>query len=259
MNPSILTDSSGLCVFLQFIFRMYSIALIAITAAAAVKGDLQAGFFWLTQPGTYDEFLRGVPAAECTWSAGGKLTVMVLFSSMGFFGSSCSAAITKNFGALAMSITSTARKATTLFLSFIVFHNVCTTEHVAGIALFISALTAKSLRRRGRDHKKTDRSSKKKHRKQQPSQSQQQQQQQQSHQQQQPFRTTSQGLRRTAEEELASQLQRANSRDGSVVSGASIRSRASRTPSATIPVSTSPSRKTSSSTNSNPVTLVHIV
>ena len=75
---------------------------------------------------------------------------------MGFFGSSCSAAITKNFGALTMSITSTARKATTLFLSFMLFDNTCTLEHVAGIVVFISALTAKSLRRKGkrrRNHK----------------------------------------------------------------------------------------------------------
>ena len=69
---------------------------------------------------------------------------------MGFFGSSCSAAITKNFGALTMSITSTARKATTLFLSFMFFDNNCTLEHLAGIVVFISALTAKSLRRKNK-------------------------------------------------------------------------------------------------------------
>ena len=71
---------------------------------------------------------------------------------MGFFGSSCSAAITKNFGALTMSITSTARKATTLFLSFMLFDNECTFEHVVGIVVFISALTAKSLRRKNKRH-----------------------------------------------------------------------------------------------------------
>ena len=74
--------------------------------------------------------------------------VMILFSSMGFFGSSCSAAITKNFGALTMSITSTARKATTLFLSFFLFDNECTFEHITGVVIFIAALTAKSLRRK---------------------------------------------------------------------------------------------------------------
>lgn len=124
---------------------MYSIALVAISAAAAMKGDLREGLVWMTQPGTFDEYTAG--ATERTWSVAGKVTVLALFSSMGFFGSSCSAAITKNFGALTMSITSTARKATTLFLSFFLFRNVCTVEHVAGIVLFIAALTTKSLRR----------------------------------------------------------------------------------------------------------------
>jgi len=131
----------------EFIFRMYSIALIAISAAAAVKGDFQLGMLWMMQPGTYDEMMQGVPAAEATWSVSGKIAVVVLFSSMGFFGSSCSAAITKHFGALTMSITSTARKATTLFLSFFLFNNVCTMEHILGVVIFISALAAKSLRR----------------------------------------------------------------------------------------------------------------
>merc|ERR1712113_82843 len=34
----------------------------------------------------------------------------------------------------------------TLFLSFALFNNVCTWEHVSGIALFITALVAKSFR-----------------------------------------------------------------------------------------------------------------
>lgn len=137
---------------------MYSIALVAITVAAAAKGDLQEGFLWVLQPGTYDEWKGDIPTAERTWSVSGKITVLVLFSSMGFFGSSCSAAITKNFGALTMSITSTARKATTLFLSFFMFGHVCTLEHISGIVLFISALTAKSLRRgrHSKQHKKFD-------------------------------------------------------------------------------------------------------
>jgi len=131
----------------EFIFRMYSIALVAITAAAAVKGDLQVGLKWLMEPGTYDEMQQGLSAEDATWSAPGKFLVMLLFSTMGFFGSSCSAAITKHFGALTMSITSTARKATTLFLSFLLFNNVCTTEHIAGVIVFITALLAKSFRR----------------------------------------------------------------------------------------------------------------
>ena len=131
---------------------MYSIALVAITAAAAYKGDLREGMIWLSQPGTYDEISMD-PSHPRTWSVFGKISCLVLFSSMGFFGSSCSAAITKQFGALTMSITSTARKAMTLFLSFFFFNNVCTPEHLTGVIIFIAALTAKSLRRRGKKHK----------------------------------------------------------------------------------------------------------
>jgi hypothetical protein len=125
---------------------MYSIALIAITVAAAVKGDLMEGMRWLSEPGTYDELQ--LPISERTWSVGAKVGCLCLFSTMGFFGSSCSAAITKQFGALTMSITSTARKATTLFLSFFFFNNICTFEHLSGIIIFLTALMAKSLRRR---------------------------------------------------------------------------------------------------------------
>jgi len=136
----------------EFIFRMYSIALVAITFAAAFNGDLAEGMRFMRTPGTYEEMTNGTNLSLREWSVVGKISVLLLFSSMGFFGSSCSAAITKNFGALTMSITSTARKATTLFLSFFLFRNVCTFEHVCGIVLFISALTTKSVRR-GRDGK----------------------------------------------------------------------------------------------------------
>jgi hypothetical protein len=79
-----------------------------------------------------------------TWSVSGKCFIMVLFSTSGFFGSSAAAAITKHFGALPMSITSTARKATTLFLSFALFGNDCSMEHIAGVFIFIGALLMKA-------------------------------------------------------------------------------------------------------------------
>lgn len=58
----------------EFIFRMYSIALIAITAAAALKGDLLEGMAFLTQPGTYAEL--DLPYDERTWSVAGKTIVI---------------------------------------------------------------------------------------------------------------------------------------------------------------------------------------
>lgn len=137
----------------EFIFRMYSIALVAITGAAAVKGDLTEGVAWILQPGTYEQVQNNTPLDERSYSSSTNIAIILLFSSMGFFGSSCAAAITKNFGALAMSITSTARKATTLFLSFLLFDNRCTFQHIIGIVIFISALTAKSVRRKNKKRK----------------------------------------------------------------------------------------------------------
>ena len=137
----------------EFIFRMYSIALIAIVAAAAGKGDLTEGMVWILQPGTYDEQQNNVPLEDRAWSSSGKIFTLILFSSMGFFGSSCAAAITKQFGALSMSITSVSRKATTLFLSFLLFDNECTYQHILGIIIFISALTTKSIRRKNKRRK----------------------------------------------------------------------------------------------------------
>jgi len=127
----------------EFIFSMYSIALVAITVAAFLKGELVQGMQFLSVPGTYDEILNQEPP---TWTVGAKIFTIISFSTLGFFASSCSAAITKNFGALTMSITSTARKATTLFLSFMLFPNKCTMEHIFGILVFITALLGKSMK-----------------------------------------------------------------------------------------------------------------
>ncbi len=134
----------------EFIYKLYSIALVGIVGAAAVRGDLLEGTRYILSPGTYSEVMEG---AEPTWSVHQKIIAIILFSSTGFLGSSCSALITKEFGALTMSITSTARKATTLFLSFALFtDNVCTKEHIEGICLFIAALIGKSIRASRRSH-----------------------------------------------------------------------------------------------------------
>lgn len=135
----------------EFIFRLYSIALLFVYIAASANGDLRHGLAYLSTPGTLKEMDEGLAP---TWSIQGKILTMVLFSTTGFFGSSCSAAITKSFGALTMSITSTARKATTIFLSFALFPNECTSEHIFGIVLFIASLVTKSLRAstRGQHH-----------------------------------------------------------------------------------------------------------
>lgn len=128
----------------EFIFRLYSTALIAITASAAYRGDLADGIRFICSPGTADQYQQNI---DPTWKVSTKFFAVIIFSTTGFLGSSCAAAITKHYGALTMSITSTARKATTLFLSFFLFPNECTVEHFAGIAIFISSLFIKGLGR----------------------------------------------------------------------------------------------------------------
>lgn len=131
----------------EFQLKLYSIALLAMTAAAHLNHELISGArFVLFTPGTIAEIESGEYLDRpVTWTVSKKIIVLLLFSTTGLFGSSCAGAITKRFGALSMSITSTARKGGTLFLSFALFPNKCTIEHVVGIALFLSALLMKSL------------------------------------------------------------------------------------------------------------------
>lgn len=62
----------------EFIFRMYSIALVAITAAAMAKDDMRNGLVFMLQPGTYAEQQSNVPLEERSWSVTGKISVMIV-------------------------------------------------------------------------------------------------------------------------------------------------------------------------------------
>lgn len=62
----------------EFIFRMYSIALIAITAAAIAKGDMRDGLVFMLQPGTYAEQQSNMPLEERSWSTTSKICIMVV-------------------------------------------------------------------------------------------------------------------------------------------------------------------------------------
>lgn len=63
-----------------------------------------------------------------------------LFTGAGFLGVSCVAALTKKFGALVSAITTTARKAVTLLLSFLIFPKPATPQHYLGGCLFLAGL-----------------------------------------------------------------------------------------------------------------------
>lgn len=62
----------------EFIFRMYSIALVAITGAAIAKGDMRDGIIFMLQPGTYAEQQSNVPIEERSWGSLSKIMVMVV-------------------------------------------------------------------------------------------------------------------------------------------------------------------------------------
>ena len=132
----------------EFQVQLYFLAFLAVASVALARGELIGGVqFFLLRDGTFDEIEEreiGVPA---DWKIGKREKIMALFffSTAGLFGSSCAGAITKHSGALAFSITSTARKAITLFLSFALFHNTCTLEHITGMVIFLSALILKSI------------------------------------------------------------------------------------------------------------------
>lgn len=132
----------------EFQVQLYFLAFLAVASVALARGELIGGVqFFLFQDGTFDEIVQREADGPADWAIGKREKVLSLFffSTAGLFGSSCAGAITKHSGALAFSITSTARKAITLFLSFALFHNKCTLEHIAGMITFLSALVLKSI------------------------------------------------------------------------------------------------------------------
>ena len=145
----------------QFQASIYSIAFFIVLIGTITNGELLSGIQKvLLSHGTIAEIDEDTTSKlyhykeHPIYTRNVKLLVLFLFTFTGLFGSSCAGAITKQFGALRMSVTSTTRKACTLFLSLAApgFHNKCTFEHVLGMIIFISALFVKSFRQRGKGH-----------------------------------------------------------------------------------------------------------
>ena len=70
---------------------------------------------------------------------------VMVFCGAGFMGGSCAAALTKRFGALHSAITTTARKAVTLLLSFVIFQKAISVQHGVGASIFMFGLVVSSL------------------------------------------------------------------------------------------------------------------
>ena len=129
----------------EFQMQLFFMSFIIMFLGAFVMGELEAGFqFFFMEAGTAHQEREPTMPFEHSWPPRDKMIILTLFSTMGLFGGSCACAITKRFGALTMSVTTTARKAGTLFLSFALFPNECTVEHVIGVGLFLFALLLKS-------------------------------------------------------------------------------------------------------------------
>ncbi len=89
---------------------------------------------------------------------------LALFCACGYFGVTCVAALTKKFGALVSTMTTTARKALTLFLSFFLFPKPATAMHVVGGLLFVLGLTMKAVPGPGNGGRNRSSSSSRRHR-----------------------------------------------------------------------------------------------
>ncbi len=127
----------------EFQFKLFFFSFIVMTLAAYHNNELQTGFqFFFHTHGTFNE-VQTSNQDFYSWSIRDKRLVLFMFSTLGIFGGSCACAITKRFGALAMSITTTTRKAATIFLSFALFPNACTPEHITGVLIFVFGLLLK--------------------------------------------------------------------------------------------------------------------
>ncbi|KAI2509550.1 3'-phosphoadenosine 5'-phosphosulfate transmembrane transporter [Fragilaria crotonensis] len=133
----------------EFHSKLYFVSLIATVVAAHWQNELFPGIeYFFFRPGTVTEIESQGEIVNPTWTITRKAMALFLFGTTGIMGASCLGAITKRFGALSMALTSTGRKATTLFLSLAVFNNDCTLEHVVGVCLFMTGLMMKTLSKR---------------------------------------------------------------------------------------------------------------
>lgn len=101
------------------------------------SGEMWAGFLFLNEAGSI-------------W----MLMMFILFCSAGFLGMSCTAALTKAFGALTSAITATFRKGLTLVLSYILFPSdkAVTLGHIVGSAVFLGGLMLKACHKNHGSH-----------------------------------------------------------------------------------------------------------
>jgi hypothetical protein len=124
----------------EMVLYSYGLGSLALLGMSAVSGELGQGLVFMRDHGRH------------------TLLTVGAYCGCGYLGVTCVAALTKKFGALMSTITTTARKAMTLFLSFFLFPKPATPMHVFGGALFVLGLAVKATprgpRKRLNSHRK---------------------------------------------------------------------------------------------------------
>eukprot|EP00752_Nemacystus_decipiens_P008024 g7170.t1 len=109
----------------ELIMFSYLCGTVYVASFCVFSGELVPGIVFLHSKGF--------------WAIG----AVMLYCGSGFLGGSCAVALTKRFGALHSAITTTARKAVTLMLSFAYFQKAFTPQHLVGASVFMVGLMAK--------------------------------------------------------------------------------------------------------------------
>lgn len=124
----------------EVVFASYAGGSLLLLAACLATGELSAALAFINVNFAAS---RAVP-----------LVSLGAFATCGYCGVLCVTSLTRRFGPLVASLTTTARKAVTLVLSFALFPKPVNSGHFVGAALFIAGIVVKAVaphqRRRGK-------------------------------------------------------------------------------------------------------------
>uniref|UniRef100_A0A6U4D8T4 Sugar phosphate transporter domain-containing protein n=1 Tax=Phaeomonas parva TaxID=124430 RepID=A0A6U4D8T4_9STRA len=133
----------------ELILYTYSWGSAFLLLLTLFTGNLWEGLRFL-QGGMANDDVPVGAGAESGGSGPGLAVIvvqMLLFTACGFFGVSLVAALTKRFGALVSALSTTARKAMTLMLSFVIFPKPVLTNHVVGGLILCFAMVFRIINR----------------------------------------------------------------------------------------------------------------
>ena len=149
----------------ELVYASYSGGSLLLLIISLVTGEFRAGFAFLADTdGPWDRAVAGGGgggggardgdgagdgAIEAASGMAHAPFIVFIFSATGFAGVSAVAALTKRFGALVAALTTTARKAVTIALSFLLFPKPFCAQHLVGAAVFLCAVVLKAREKGG--------------------------------------------------------------------------------------------------------------